>query len=195
MNYFKLITSDKQIQHLRQGGLMAMGIAAIATTLTLTTPQAANAQAAYGSYIGAGVAIGVTSGQQITFPNGATQDLEPSKTTAVLAARYKFLRVPISLRAQAMLGDGTAVVPTVSYDVPINWRTDVYLGAGASIPVSGDTTTPVGNQAAFVIQPGIDYVLPNTNFVLFGNAVIAFNAYRYSGGTAASLQAGVGLRF
>jgi hypothetical protein len=31
--------------------------------------------------------------------------------------------------------------------------------------------------------------------VLFGNAVIAFDAYKNSNNTAASLQGGVGLRF
>jgi hypothetical protein len=113
----------------------------------------------------------------------------------VVAARYKFLRVPVSIRTQALIGDGVALVPTVSYDFPINWQTDAYLGVGASIPLSGDTVTPVGNRTSLAIQPGIDYALPNSNLLIFGNAIIAFDAYRKGGSTAASLQAGVGLRF
>jgi hypothetical protein len=34
----------------------------------------------------------------------------------------------------------------------------------------------------------------DTKFI-FGNAIIAFDAYRNTGGTALSLQGGVGLRF
>lgn len=195
MSYLKGLVFNQQTKYLWQGGLVALGSVAIATGFTLSTPSSATAQAAYGSYLGTGVSFGLTDGASILLPNGEVDNVEPNKTAGLVAFRYKFLRVPVSLRAQAMLGNGAAIVPTVSYDLPVNWRTDVYLGVGASVPLTGDTTTPVGNQTAFVVQPGVDYVLPNSNFVLFGNAVIAFNAYRLGGGTAASLQGGVGVRF
>ena len=38
-------------------------------------------------------------------------------------------------------------------------------------------------------------MVPNSNAVVFGNAIIAFDAYRNGGGTAVSVQGGVGLRF
>ncbi|WP_421658455.1 hypothetical protein [Leptothermofonsia sp. ETS-13] len=195
MSYIKSLVSKKRMEPLWQGRLVALGSAAIATGLTLATPSAAMAQAAYGSYLGVGMSFGVTSGASITLPNGERETLEDSRVSGTVAFRYKFLKVPISVRTQALLGNGAALVPTVSYDLPVNWRTDVYLGVGASFPFNGDRTTPVGNQAAFALQPGIDYVLPDSNLVLFGNAVIAFNAYRIGGGTAASLQGGVGVRF
>ncbi len=155
-------------------GAAIVGICAIA-------PQApAAAQAAYGSYIGIGPGIGITN------------DGSGNRVSGVIAGRYKFLRAPISLRAQAFIGNGTAIVPTISYDYPLNWQTDVYLGAGASIPLGGNTA--VGNRTSFAIQPGIDYALPNSNLVIFGNAVIAFDGYR-NGGAAATLQGGVGFRF
>ncbi|NDJ16303.1 hypothetical protein GS601_03185 [Myxacorys almedinensis A] len=143
----------------------------------------ASAQAAYGSYIGVGPAFGLTEG---------SQEDENRQVAGVVAARYKFLRSPISARAQAFIGDGLTLVPTVSYDYPLNWQTDVYLGAGASIPIGGSTV--LGNKTSFALQPGIDYTLPNSNLVVFGNAVISFGGYR-SGGAATSLQGGVGLRF
>lgn len=158
-------------------GLGAMG-AAIALQ-----PTPVQAQAAYGSYIGVGPAIGLTEG-------GHDEDREIS---GLIAARYKFLELPISLRTQAFIGEGTAIVPTVSYDIPVNWQTDAYIGLGASVHLGGNT--PVGNKTAFAIQPGIDYALPNSNVVVFGNAVIAFDAYKNGGGTAASIQGGVGIRF
>lgn len=168
-----------------QLGVTVLGMGAIVTSLVGLQPAPATAQAAYGSYIGVGPAFGVTSGRG---------DAEDSKIAGNIAVRYKFLRAPISVRTQVLVGDGTAVVPTISYDVPLNYRADAYIGAGASI-VTGNDTTPIGNKTAFAIQPGIDYALPNSSYVVFGNAIIAFDAYRKGSNTAVSLQAGVGLRF
>jgi hypothetical protein len=165
----------------RHTGLgLASGMAAIGLQMAAIAP--AQAQAAYGSYIGIGPAIGVTEGGG-----------EGRKISGVISGRYKFLEAPISLRGQVFIGSGVALVPTVSYDIPINWQTDAYVGLGASIPVSGNT--PVGDKTGFAIQPGVDYSLPNSNMVIFGNAVISFDAYKDTHGTAASLQGGVGLRF
>ncbi len=155
-------------------------IAVVAIVVSNATPV--QAQAAYGSYIGVGGAVGLTEGGG-----------EGRKISGVVAGRYKFLEVPISLRGQVFVGSGVALVPTVSYDIPINWQTDAYVGVGASIPVGG--VTPVGDKTGFAIQPGIDYALPNSNMVIFGNAVISFDAYKDTHGTAATLQGGVGFRF
>ncbi|MGJ5629212.1 hypothetical protein [Nostoc sp. CALU 1950] len=146
--------------------------------LSLATTKPAQAQVAYGSYIGIGPTIGVTDGIQLG---------------GVIAGRYKLLEAPISLRAQVLIGNNTAIVPTVSYDFPLNWQTDAYLGAGLVLASGG--SSPVGDKISFALQPGIDYMIPNSNTVLFGNAIIAFDAYRDSGGTAISVQGGVGLRF
>lgn len=161
--------------------VLASGVA----IATVTAAPAAQAQAAYGSYVGAGVAFGTSSGDS------------GSETAGLVAVRYRLLELPISLRAQAMLFGGTpAIVPTVSYDIPLNWQTDAYVGAGVAFQDGDeDSASPVGNQTAFVIQPGVDYSLPNSNLVVFGNAIIAFDAYRDSGGAATSFQGGVGLRF
>ena len=157
-----------------------LGIMGISIVVSLVVnSQPAQAQVAYGSYVGIGPTVGLTDGTQLG---------------GVLAFRYKLLETPISFRTQALIGRGTAVVPTVSYDIPLNWQTDAYLGAGLAL-TSGDTPSPVGNKISFALQPGIDYVIPNSNTVIFGNAIIAFDAYRNTGGTALSLQGGVGLKF
>ncbi|HEY9694595.1 MAG TPA: hypothetical protein V6D15_20535 [Oculatellaceae cyanobacterium] len=147
-------------------------------------PQLASAQAAYGSYVGAGVSLGLNDS------NGEGRQLG-----GVIAARYKLQEIPFSVRTQALIsGSSSAIVPTVSYDYPINWQTDAYLGAGLVLPV-GDRATPVGDKTSFALQPGVDYSLPNSNTVVFGNAIFAFDAYRNGGGTAISVQGGVGVRF
>ncbi|MBD2091361.1 hypothetical protein H6F67_16055 [Microcoleus sp. FACHB-1515] len=164
------------------GLMMALASASIAS---VAIAPAAQAQAAYGSYVGAGVAFGTSSGNS------------GSETSGLIAVRYRLLEVPISLRAQAMLfGGTTAIVPTVSYDIPLNWQTDAYVGAGVAFQDGDeDSASPIGDQTAFVLQPGVDYSLPNSNLVVFGNAIIAFDAYRETGGAATSFQGGVGLRF
>jgi hypothetical protein len=163
----------------------AIGGLALAAGLVVNIQSPAQAQAAYGSYIGAGLGIGLTNGGG---PN------ENANSSGSFAVRYKFLRAPVSLRTQVLVGgNGVAVVPTISYDIPINWQGDVYLGAGASI-VRGEKT-PIGNKGSFVLQPGVDYSLPNTSMMLYANAIVAFDGYRSSNATAVSLQAGAGLRF
>jgi hypothetical protein len=159
---------------------------AIAGAATLATAQPAQAQAAYGSYVGLGASFGLTDDANTGRGNSLS---------GVVAGRYRFLEVPVSIRAQAFFGGGGfAFVPTVSYDYALNWNTDLYIGAGVSF-ASGDTPSPVGDQTAFVIQPGIDYLFPNSNLVLFGNAIIAFGAYRNGGNTAMAIQSGIGYQF
>ena len=165
------------------GLLTSLGIALLAPAVT----PSAEAQPAYGSYLGVGASFGLN--------NGNVNAGETAKTSILLTGRYKFLEVPISIRAQAMIGSSTAVVPTVSYDIPLNFDTDLYVGAGVALANTADTT-PVGNKNSFVIQPGVDFAIPNTNFVLFGNVIFAFDAYRNAPGvTATSVQTGLGFRF
>ncbi|AFY73499.1 hypothetical protein Syn7502_01421 [Synechococcus sp. PCC 7502] len=144
------------------------------------------AQPAYGSYIGGGLSFGVSEGN--------VNSNEGRNTSAVAALRYKFLEIPISLRTQVLFGSSTAIVPTVSFDYPLNFDTDIYLGTGIAF-TNSSTNTPVGNKTALVFQPGIDYTIPNSNLVVFGNIIFAIDGYRNAGGTATAIQTGVGFRF
>lgn len=169
---------------IRQAAGVSLLAVAVAGAETVLRPGVAQAQVAYGSYVGIGAAVGVTN------------DAAGSGMQGVIAGRYRFLTMPVSARAQAfMFGDSFAIVPTVSYDIPLNWNTDAYIGAGVSIPGGGGSASVVGDQAAFVVQPGIDYMFPNSNLVAFGNAIFAFDAYRSTGSTAISVQGGVGMQF
>ena len=171
-------------------GAIACGGSVLAAMMSVGQANPVMAQAAYGSYVGVGGSLGLTDGNDAA---GESQD-----EAAVIAARYHFLRLPLSVRAQALVfTDTNALVPTVSYDFPLNWHTDLYLGAGLVIQDAGenDSPSPVGNQTAFAIQPGVDYMVPNSRLVVFGNAIIAFDAYREGGGAAAALQGGVGVQF
>ncbi|NEP19654.1 MAG: outer membrane beta-barrel protein [Leptolyngbya sp. SIO4C1] len=166
----------------------AVGTAIAIAGAHLLSAAPAQAQAAYGSYVGIGGALGLTE----------DDNDEGGGFSVVVAGRYKLLELPISLRAQAFLfGGSTAIVPTVSYDYPLNFQTDLYVGAGLAFAGSDDDDdpSPVGDTTSFVIQPGVDYALPDSNLVIFGNAIFAFDAYEDGGGTATSIQGGVGYQF
>jgi hypothetical protein len=167
-------------------GLLSSALAGVCLAVCGGSPLAVEAQPAYGSYLGVGASFGLSDGN--TFAG------EGRATSLLLAGRYKFLEMPISLRTQVLIGNSTAVVPTVSFDMPLNFDTEIYLGVGAAL-ANTNTVTPVGNKNSFVLQPGIDYTMPNSNLVIFGNAIFAFDAYRSASGTATSLQTGVGFRF
>jgi opacity protein-like surface antigen len=182
----QLSAGQLSMRRLSRWALASVASGAIAIGAALTSAAPAQAQAAYGSYIGLGASFGLTDDANTGQGSGFS---------GVIAGRYRFLEIPVSIRAQALVfGDGFAFVPTVSYDYALNWNTDIYLGAGVSF-TGGDEPSPVGNQTAFVLQPGVDYMFPNSNLVLFGNAIIAFGAYRDGGNTALALQTGVGYQF
>ncbi len=160
---------------------ISLGIA-IATSVITSFSAIASAEEVKtpGSYIGAGASL----------QSFATN---PSNVGANIAGRYKFDDAPVSIRSSVLFGNGgTSVVPTVSYDLPVGDRANVYLGAGASIKVGGDNSL-TGNQTAFALQPGAEVSLTK-NVLLYGNAVIPFNG-QTNGSAGTSLQAGVGLQF
>jgi hypothetical protein len=161
----------------RLASIRGSAIALLLAAATLSHPQSATAQAAYGSYVGVGTSIGFG---------------DDTEVAGVIAFRYNILELPISLRAQAFIGDGFAFAPTVSYDIPLNWQTDVYVGAGVSF--AGNNSV-LGDQTAFAIQSGVDHMLPDNNLAIFGNAIVAFDAFRDRNTAAVSLQGGVGLQF
>lgn len=156
------------------GGLVIGATGGLAIALSFQAP--ADAQAAYGSYVGIGGGLGLGNNSDFAL---------------VLNGRYNILELPISVRGTAFIGDGSAFVPTVSYDYPINFNTEVYVGLGASFASDG---SPVGDNTAFVIQPGVDYTKPNSNLVIFGNAIFAIGGEK-GGGTATAVQSGVGIQF
>lgn len=159
----------------RSSALILVGLAG-----SFGIAQPGFAQAAYGSYVGVGGGLGLSGRGD-------------RSGGVVITGRYRILEAPVSLRAQTIVGNGgAAIIPTVSYDIPLNWQTEAYVGAGVSIPTGNNS--PVGDKVGLAIQPGVDYAIPGSNTVIFGNAVIAFDAYRNGGGTAVSVQGGVGFQ-
>ena len=160
---------------------ISLGIA-IATSVLTSFSAIASAEEVRqpGSYLGAGVSL----------QSFATN---PSVVGANIAGRYKFDDVPVSVRSSVLFGNGgTSIVPTISFDLPVGDRANVYLGAGASFKVGGNSSM-TGDQTAFALQPGLEVSLTD-RVLLYSNAVIPFNG-QSNGSAGTSLQAGVGMQF
>lgn len=139
-----------------------------------TQPTGTNA-----SYLGAGISVGVTNGAQV---GGNVQ------------GRFAIPNTPLSARGAVLFTDkSAALMPMVSYDVPITNNANVYLGAGYSF-VTNDGTTPLGNQNAVVLATGVEAQV-RRNIVVYGDAKLGIDAYKDSSGEAVSLQTGVAYRF
>ncbi len=147
---------------------VTLGTLAGSLAIALAVQAPANAQAAYGSYIGIGPAFG------------------DGEIGVAINGRYNVLELPISIRGAAFLGEGSAFVPTISYDYPLNFNTEIYVGAGVAFASEGSV---MGDGTAFVLQPGVDFLTGN-NLVFYGNAIVPFG-----GDTNTAVQGGVGIQF
>jgi len=157
--------SIRFVKHL--AGIAGLTLGSVALAFAAQSP--AKAQAAYGSYIGIGPAFG----------NG--------EIAVAINGRYNILELPISIRGAAFLGDGAAFVPTVSYDYPLNFNTEIYIGAGVAF---ANDDSVMGDGTSFVLQPGVDYTLSDSNLVFYGNAIVPIG-----GDTTTAVQGGVGIQF
>jgi hypothetical protein len=138
------------------------------------------------SYVGAGVAAGVTNGGQ----NGDAATLGGN-----ISGRFAAPNVPVSVRGSVLFSDETsAIIPMVSYDVPVAKNTNVYVGAGYSFVESQGKPTPLGNKNAPVVAVGAETQV-GQNVVLYGDTKLGINAYQNSPASAVSFQAGAGIKF
>lgn len=148
-------------------------------------PAAALPAGMEGSYVGAGVSAGVTSG-----------DGQDAQVGGTIQGRIDIPNVPISARgAVAFTDDTSAIIPTITYDIPISNRANIYAGAGYSfVDSDGLQASPLGNQDSFVLTAGAETeVAPRV--VVFGDAKVGLDAFQQSSNPAVALQLGAGFRF
>lgn len=169
-------------------GLSALMIAPVVLTSPASAQPAPGAAALGfdGSYVGAGVAAGVTSGGQGN---------DAANFGGQVQGRLAAPNVPVSLRGTVMFNDQNSnIIPTVSYDLPVAPNTNVYAGVGYSFVQNQGKVTPLGNRDAVVLTAGAESEVAR-NVVLYGDAKLGLNAYQNSSASALSLQTGVGFKF
>ncbi|BAZ05194.1 outer membrane beta-barrel protein [Calothrix sp. NIES-3974] len=159
----------------------------VATSILLCT-SIAHAQPAGmdGNYIGAGISAGTT--------RDTVRD-EGEVFGGNIQGRFVIPQTPVSVRGAVLFGgDATAIVPTVTYDVPVGKNTNLYVGGGYSFITSNGQHTQLGNRDAAVVTLGAESEV-SRNVIIYGDAKWAIDAYENSNGDALSFQTGVGLRF
>jgi hypothetical protein len=168
-------------------------IAAFAATTMLPAllfPGSASAQpkGTNANYIGGGVAAGVTNGGSTTGGDAATLG-------GNIQGRVVVPKAPVSFRGAVLFSDETsAIMPMVSYDVPVAKNTNAYVAGGYSFVESSGKPTPLGNQNAPVVSVGVESQVGDS-IVLYGDTKLGINAYKNSPASAVSFQAGAGFKF
>ena len=158
----------------------------IVTSVVLSSGTAVAQPGTDASYIGAGIAAGVTNGER---------NNDDAVFGGNVQGRYAIPEQPVSLRGAVLFGgDATAIVPTVTYDVPITEKTNMYIGAGYSFVTDDNHASQLGNRNAAVTTLGTESEV-DKNIVVYGDAKWAIDAYENSPADAVSIQAGVGYRF
>jgi len=133
-----------------------------------------------GSYIGAGISAGVTGDSEF---GGNVQ------------GRFDLPVAPVSVRGAALISDGgAALMPIVTYDLPVAPRTNLYIGGGYSFVTDEGSETPLGNRNAPVLTAGAETAVTR-NIVIYGDAKVGIDAFEDSSDAAVSLQLGAGYRF
>ncbi len=166
--------------------LSALVATAIAPVILSANRASAEPMGTKANYIGVGVAAGVTNG-------GENNDA--ANFGGNIQGRFTTDKAPVSLRGAILFsGDNTAIMPIVSYDVPITDNANIYVGAGYSFTEKNGQATPLGNTDAPVVTVGAEAQL-GQNVVIYGDTKVGINAYENSSGSAVSIQAGAGVKF
>ncbi len=138
------------------------------------------------SYVGVGIAPGLTNGGQ----NG-----DAATFGGQLVGRAKLGALPLSVRGQVNFSDETsAIIPHLTVDVPIARNTNAFVGAGYQFVEDKGKPTPSGNRNGVAIVAGVESEVAK-NFLLYGNATVGVNAYRNSSASSVSVGTGIGYRF
>jgi hypothetical protein len=139
-----------------------------------------------GAYIGAGFAAGVT--------NGGQQE-DAAHLGGNIQGRINIPKTPISARGAVLFSErNAAIMPLITYDVPVAKNTNVYVGGGYSFVEKDGVHTPMGNKSAPVVTLGAESSITR-DIVVYGDAKWGINAYQNSTADSISLQGGVGYRF
>ncbi|MEH2277931.1 MAG: hypothetical protein V7K40_24890 [Nostoc sp.] len=139
------------------------------------------------SYVGAGVAAGVTSGGQ-----GINDD---ATFGGNIKGRVKLGNTPFSARGNVLWSDKTStIIPELSVDVPIANKTNAYLTGGWSFVEKDGSSIPIDNRDSVVIGAGVDEEVAN-NFLVYTNAKVGLGAYQNSDASAVNINDGIDYSF
>jgi hypothetical protein len=138
------------------------------------------------SYVGVGIAPGVTNG-------GKSGDA--ATFGGQIVGRAKLGDSSFSARGQVNFSDETsAITPSLTVDIPVARGTNLYFGGGYQFVEKNGKPTPSGNRDGVAVVAGVESEVAK-NFLLYGNATVGVNAYQNSSASAVGFGTGIGYRF
>jgi len=143
-----------------------------------------------GSYLGggAGGGTGLNDGIDENKLNGSVQG-------RLTMPRQSQRNLPFSVRGSLLFdGDRTVAIPSVTYDLAVNNRANVYGGLGYSFVGGDNEFTSLGNKNSLVINGGFESEIQD-NFIGYTDLKLGTDSYENDQGTAVSAQVGLGYRF
>ena len=179
----------------------------IAPLLVAYAPAGANPRGFSGSYVGSVVnpsefesslqSVALSGSSAVWLMEQALNAGRPAPGQAAAPdtqfhGRLDLPNSPISLRGTLILNqDIEAVMPSLTYDLPVGNAANVYAGAGFAIVRPG-AQTPLGDRDGVVITTGVEASV--------GRRVVVYGDLRYRPGPAAAtenmqMQLGIGHRF
>lgn len=168
-----------------------IAIASLCTVMTSITLLAGSASAAPANgmdkgYVGGGLAGSVT--------NGGTGS-DGLNFGGNLQGRAPIAGTPVSVRGTVLFnGNNSAVVPVVTYDMPVAPGTNVYAGVGGAFVQNQGVNSPIGTRNSVVLNAGVETQVAK-GVVVYTDAKLGINAYQNSPASALGLSGGVGIQF
>lgn len=135
-----------------------------------------------------------SSGITPTFtPDAESKSANP--VGAQFQGRYDLPNSPLSIRGSIYIGDSArAILPAVTYDLPVGGGTNVYAGAGVSLVNAGvGKVTPLGDRTGIVVTTGVESEV-SKGIIVYGDAKW-LPSNKVTGTPPLRYQLGVGYRF
>ncbi len=102
---------------------------------------------------------------------------------------------PVSVRGTVLFnGNNSAIVPTITYDIPVAKGTNVYAGVGGAFVQNKGVNSPIGTRDSVVLNAGVESQVAK-GIVVYTDAKLGLNAYQGSSASAVGLSGGVGIQF
>jgi hypothetical protein len=165
----------------------AIGLATICGVIALAGSASANpVNGMDKAYLGGGVGGSVT--------NGGTGS-DGLNFGGNIQGRAPIAGTPVSVRGTVFFnGNNSAIVPVVTYDLPVAPGTNVYAGVGGAFVQNQGVNSPIGTRDSVVLNAGVETQVAK-GVVAYTDAKLGINAYQGSPASAVGLSAGVGIQF
>lgn len=137
-------------------------------------------------YLGGGIAGSVTNG------GTGSDDLNFGGN---LQGRLAIPNAPVSVRGTVLFnGNNSAIVPVVTYDMPVAPGTNLYAGVGGAFVQNQGVNSPIGTRNSVVLNAGVETQVAK-GIVVYTDAKLGINAYQGSPASSLGLSGGVGIQY